>query len=292
MIATLAARQHGVVARRQLEALGFTAPGIKHRVACGRLHPVHRGVYAVGHASLAPRGWQLAAVLACGAGALLSHRSAAALWGLLPTARPLMDVTSGRSRRGGRGIALHRVRRLDPSDRAKRDGIPVTSVARTLLDLADVVPPTLLERAFEEAERLSLLDACAIAAACDRGVGRRGVTRLRALVTAHRPPVALIRSELERRFVGLCRRARLPLPAMNVVVAGLEVDAVWPDRRLVVELDGHAFHRTTAAFERDRERDATLALAGFRVVRFTYRRLDTEPEAVAGIVRALLASDP
>jgi hypothetical protein len=290
VIATLAGRQHGVVARQQLEALGFTVTAIKHRVACGRLHPLHRGVYAVGHASLAPRGWQLAAVLACGAGAMLSHRSAAALWGLLPTARRLVDVSSGRSRRGARGIALHRVRRLDPADRAEHDGIPVTSVARTLLDLAEVVPPRLLERAFEEAERLSLLDRTAIVATCDRGVGRRGVTALRALVTAHRPPAALVRSELERRFVELCRDADLPFPAMNVVVAGLEVDAVWPDQRLVVELDGHAFHRTAAAFERDRERDATLALAGFRVVRITYRRLHSEPATVAGIVRALPVS--
>lgn len=172
-----------------------------------------------------------------------------------------------------------------------REGIPVTTVARTLLDLAEVVDMRRLERAFEEAERLRLLDLRVIERTCERNAGRRGLKPLRALLSDAQPVVDT-RSELERRFLTFCRGAQLPPPAVNVIVAGFEVDALWPDRRLVVELDGYAFHRTRAAFERDRARDAALQLAGYRVLRLTARRLGEEPAAVAEAVRRLLIRPP
>jgi REase_MTES_1575 len=233
----------------------------------------------------------MAAVLACGPDALLSHRNAAALWLLRPSARAEVDVTvPQRTRRGRRGIKLHQVRRFHPDDRSLHEGIPVTTVARTLLDLAEVVPRRDLERAFEEAERLRLLDMRAIESLWQRSRGRRGLRPLGALLAVQHEPEQTTRSELERRFLRLCHDAGLPRPAVNLFVAGFEVDAVWQDKQLVVELDGHAYHRTRAAFERDRIRDAALQLAGYRVVRVTQRRLVSQPFAVAETVRALLAS--
>jgi Transcriptional regulator, AbiEi antitoxin/Protein of unknown function (DUF559) len=286
-IAELAARQHGVVARRQLIELGFGRGAIDRRRYAGRLHRVHRGVYAVGHPRLVGRGRWIAAVLACGSEALLSHRSAAALWGLRPNIGSVVDVTAGRSHAGERGIRVHRVRALDPEDRATRDGIPVTTVPRTLLDLGETVSPTQLQRAFEEAERLGLLDMRAIERLRDRSRGRRGLRSLLALLDAHRGPPPMTRSELERRFLDLCRDAGLPPPIVNATAAGMEVDMLWPRQRLVVELDGHAFHRTRAAFERDRVRDAALQRAGHRVLRVTDRRLSAEPAAVIETVESL-----
>jgi very-short-patch-repair endonuclease len=233
----------------------------------------------------------MAAVLACGSDALLSHRSAAALWGISSAASPRIDVTvAGRSRRGRPGIALHQVRSLTPDERDRRDGIPVTSVARTMLDLAEVLSTHQLERAFEEADRLRLLDLRAISQVCERRCGHHGIGALRALLSKQLRPVPETGSELERSFLDLCREAGLPGPAVNVSIAGFEVDAVWPDRRLVVELDGYAFHRTRGAFERDRARDADLQLAGYRVRRVTARRLADEPAAVAAAIRSLLVS--
>jgi len=232
----------------------------------------------------------MAAVLACGPDALLSHRSAAALWGLQSSAASRIDVTApGRRGRGRPGIVLHRVGSLHGSDRARRDGIPVTAVARTLLDLAELVSPNQLGRAFEEAERLRLLDLQSLQAVRDRSPGRRGLRALGGLLVEGREPLEA-RSELERRFVELCREANLPLPALNTAVVGHEVDALWPRQRLIVELDGYAFHRTRAAFERDRARDLDLQLAGYRVLRITSVRLDRERAAVATAVRSLLAT--
>lgn len=174
-IAALAVRQHGVVARWQLLAMSFTRRAIDNRIASGRLHAVYRGVYSVGHAHVVGRGRWMAAVLAGGPQALLSHRSAAALWDLAPSSSPLIDVTASRGRAGHRGIRLHRPRTLHPEDRAKRDTIPVTSIARTLFDLAEVVDRRQLERVFEQAERLRLLDTSAVARVCERGRGRRAL---------------------------------------------------------------------------------------------------------------------
>jgi Protein of unknown function (DUF559) len=167
----------------------------------------------------------------------------------------------------------------------------VTSVARTLFDLAGTLPPTQLHRAFEAAERLRILDLAEIERMVEENRGRRGVRGLRQLLAESRPPEPATRSDLESRFLDLCHGAGLERPAVNRLVAGLEVDAVWPTQRLVAELDGHAFHGTRAAFERDRRRDAALQVAGYRVIRLTQRRLVDEPEAVIASVRALLAGE-
>jgi predicted transcriptional regulator of viral defense system len=285
----IAAQQHGVIARRQLVELGLGRGAIRHRLAAGRLHRIHPGTYAVGHPHVTDRGRWMAAVLAFGDDALLSHRSAAAVWGFGSGAGSRIDVTAlGRSRHGLPGVVLHQVRRLDPRDRAVRDRLPVTSVARTLLDLAEVVQARQLERSFEEAERLHLLDLAAILRLRDRSPGRRGLRALDALLSDHRTPPPETRSELEQRFVEFCREVGLPSPANNVSLAGFEVDAFWPGTRLVVELDGYAFHRTRGAFERDRARDTALQVAGYRILRVTSRRLVEEPVAVADAIRSLL----
>ena len=184
---------------------------------------------------------------------------------------------------------VHRTRRLDPEDRATEDGIPVTTVARTLLDLAEVLPAGDLARAIEASETLQLFDLRAVEDVIARSPGRRGLRPLRRALDAYRP-APFTRSPLEVRFLSLCRDAGFPQPAVNVEIAGLEVDAVWDDARLVVELDSRTFHDTSIAFERDRIRDATLQLAGYRVLRVTHRRLLREPEAVLHTVRQLLGA--
>jgi hypothetical protein len=236
------------------------------------------------------RGRWLGAVLACGPSSVLSHRSAAALWDLLVTGGSLVDVSARRSRTRRPGIAIHRGQ-LHTEDRACHEGIPVTSVARTLVDIAKLVSRRQLERAVEKAEILGLFDLAAVDALIARNPRRPGLPTLRAVLGDYLEP-AFTRSELERRFLDLCRAGGLPPPSANVFIAGFEVDAAWPDSRLVVELDGHEFHRTRAAFERDRVRDAALQVAGYRVLRITHRRLHKEPEALIAQVRTLLASGP
>ena len=230
----------------------------------------------------------MAAVLACGPEAALSHRSAAALWDLRRTDRKDTDVTAPpRTRRPRASISLHHAC-LRTSDRAARRGIPVTSVPRTLLDLATVVSPSSLGWAIEAAERLRIFDLRAVDELVARARGHRGRRRLiTALAMYREPPVT--RSQLERLFLRECRDAGLPPPQMNVRIAGLEVDAVWPEQRLVVELDS-TYHTTTAAFERDRIRDATLQLGGHRIVRITDRRLKHERDEVTNMLHALLGS--
>jgi len=289
-VAEIADRQHGLVAHRQLVALGLGPGAIKHRMGTGRWHSVHRGVYAVGRRRLSADGHRMAAVLACGPGAVLSHRDAAALWVIRATARTRIDVTVPRPNARSRpGIHVHRVRTLHPDDCTIHDGIPVTTVARTLLDLAEVVRPRDVERAFDEAERLRLLDLVALEAACARGHGRHGLKVLRHLLADRRPSLVDTWSVLEARFLPFCHRHGVPVPAVNVAVAGFTVDALWTRERLIAELDSYEFHgKTRAAFERDRARDAALLIAGYRVIRLTWRRLEREPERVAGELRALL----
>ena len=289
-LAVLAGRQRGVIAQYQLRELGFTRSGIQRRLAAGRLHRIHQGVYAVGHTVLSTQGRLMAAVLACCPGAVLSHRHAAALWGLHRTSRAVIDVSTTRRLRGRPGIEVHHVRRLDPSDRTVRDGIPVTSVARTLLDFAEVAEQRQVERAIDEAERLRLFDLSAINALIARSTGRRGLKPLQAvLANASEPPAT--RSELEHRFAAFCRDAGLPQPAFNIMVAGYEVDAVWEDRKLVVELDSWSFHGGRQAFEADRERDTALQLARYRVVRVTWRKLTRQPDQLANDLRALRGAE-
>jgi very-short-patch-repair endonuclease len=287
-IAAAAEEQHGVIAHRQLLRLGLGPSAIQSRLRLGRLHRLHVGVYAVGHRRVSLHGRWSAAVLACGPKALLSHRSAAELWGIVRSSDSRIDVTAlGRTRSGHDGVVLHLPRSLDPEDIAAKNGIAVTSLARTLLDLAAVFSFRRLERALEEAERLDLFDLSALDRLIEHSRGRRGVRALRAALDCYRVPV-FTRSELERRFLALCRDAMLTTPATNLFLAGFEVDMAWPEHGLVVELDGHRFHGTRAAFERDRVRDAELQVAGYRVLRVTHRRLLTQPHEVAAAVRSLL----
>jgi hypothetical protein len=231
----------------------------------------------------------MAAVLACGPGAVLSHLSAAALWGLLRDNRVKIDVTvPGRSRRGSGDLVVHRVRRLHSDDRRRRAEIPVTSVAHTLLDIAETAAARRLARAIDEAERRGLFDLHAVDELCARSPGRRGVKPLRRAIAGYRPSPSLTRSDLERAFVDICDSAGLPRPAMNLFVAGHEVDAVWCDRRLAVEVDSYEFHRTRAAFEADRARDAALQRERYRVLRVTDHRLQDDRAGIAADLRALL----
>jgi len=285
-IAALATRQHGVIARRQLVAAGLGSGAIARRVEAGRIHRLHQGVYAFGHAKLSPRGHWMAAVLACGRDAVLSHRSAAELWGLVRARGAGIEVSAQRARRRP-GIVIHGDR-MDRADRTIRDSIPVTTVARTLLDLAGV-DERVFERAFEEADRQRLLVVSELEDLCARCPGRHGLRPIRRLIAAAREP-AMTRSRLEERFAAFCHASGLRPPVTNALVLGCEVDALWPAERLVVELDGFAFHRHRAAFERDRARDARLQADGYRVIRITHRRLEREPSTVAAEIRRLLRS--
>jgi hypothetical protein len=287
-VGAVASRQHGVVSYQQLLDLGLRPDAIQWRLGKGQLLRLHKGVYAVGHLPLTAHGRWRAAVLAC-PGGVLSHRSAAGLWQLRPSTGPGEVTVRTSGRRSPHGILAHVSRSLPADERTRRDGIPVTTVARTLLDLAGVLSPRDLERALEKGQRLHLLSARSVERLIERTNGRRGAGRLAALLAEDRAAMTITRSELEARFLSLCRHAGLPTPLVNVHVVGFEVDALWPAERLVVELDGYAYHRTRTAFERDRARDAALLLAGYRVVRITSRMLEKQPRAVAEMVRSLLA---
>ncbi len=288
-IARLASAQCGLVTRRQLEAIGLGRGAIGHRLAQDRLHALHRGVYLVGHPVPPPLARELAAVLACGPAAVISHRSAAGLWRLSPAPDDQVDITVvGRARTRRASLRIHRARRLDPQDVTKRRQLPITAVPRTLLDLAEVVGDRELERALDEAQTQRLASRDQLLAMLRRTPGRRGAAPLGALLDREGGP-ALTRSQAEERLLALVRNARLPSPEVNVRVGGHEVDFLWRSEGLVVEVDGFRFHSTRAAFERDRLRDAELLLIGFHVIRVTWRQLLQEPEAVvARIAQALV----
>jgi very-short-patch-repair endonuclease len=266
----VAAGQHGLITRAQLKDLGFGRGAIDHRVAVGSLHVIRRGVYAVGHRELRPQAYVLAAVLSMAPGAVASHVAAAAILAIRPSAASFIDVTVPHRRRGGPGLRVHHAP-LPPEQIAERDGIPVTTVERTIVDLAAVLKPPAVRRALEEAEAQRLVDWRVLRDLAAEP--RRGVRALRAILDEHSIGMRITRSELEAAFLDLLRRHRLPLPRTNVVVEGFEVDCVWTEQRLIVELDSHRHHRTAAAFERDRRRDRALTLAGWRVVRVTHRQL-------------------
>jgi predicted transcriptional regulator of viral defense system len=290
-VAELAARQWGVVSLEQLRARGVARGAVEKAAAVGRLHPLHRGVYAVGHVRLGREGRYLAAVLACGTRAVLSHRSAAAWWGLLQTAQAQVDVTSPHGHHAIAGVRRHQARSLIAQDTTTHEGIPTTSVARTLLDLAATVRPDRLERALAQAERLQLYDQAAIADVLSRSNGHRGRAAL-TRATAREPK--LTRSELEAIFLRLVRQAGLPEPESNLPLAALdhprlEPDFYWPTHRLVVETDGWETHGTRAAFQTDRRRDASLVAAGWRVMRFTYDDVVHEGPTVVRRLRAATA---
>ena len=286
-IAALADRQWGLVTRAQLLALGLSSGAVDRRLAAARLRPLHRGVYAVGHRWLRREAHRLAAVLACGEGAVLSHASAAAHWGLRPSAATRIDVTvprSGQRRRSG--IRVHRHAALAVDEVTERDGVPVTTPARTLLDLAATLPRRSVERALDQAEVLRLFDAAALRAIAAAHRGRPGAPLLAALLREHAAGTTLTRSELEEAFLRLCDRAGLPRPVVNGRAHGVESDFAWPAGALVAEVDGFAFHRTRRAFERDRARDAVLAAAGVRTLRFTARQVEQRPAEIVAALRA------
>jgi hypothetical protein len=291
-VARLASQQHGVVTYRQLVAAGLGRRAITNRVERGQFHRVHRGVYSVGHPIINLHGRWMAAVLSCGDGAVLSHRSAAALWELLrPMEGPVeVSVPSHDGRRRRPGIRLHRCLSLAPSEPIRnaylpnggvpdglvddavpnglvtlRHNIPVTTPARTIHDLKSCVPPRLHRRAIRQVELAGY--------ALDAGVETDGT-----------------RSDLERDFLALCRRAGLPPPEVNVRVGRWTVDFLWRHAHLAVEADSYRFHRGATAFEDDHARDLALRAAGLRIHRFTERQLRMEPEHVAADLRAALAS--
>jgi Protein of unknown function (DUF559)/Transcriptional regulator, AbiEi antitoxin len=288
-LADLAARQHGVLSRAQLCALGVSGSAISRRVEAGRLHRVHRCVYAVGHPALGRDGRWMAAVLACGPRAVLSHAAAGALWQIRASDAELVDVTvagSGRPRHAG--LRIHRARTLRPDEVAIRRGIPVTSPARTILDLAPMLSERALERLLDRAELERVTDVRALDAIVRAKSGHRGCGPLRRVLAEHTPGTTVTRSPLEERMLALCRAHGLPRPLVNHDVAGKEVDFVFAEARLLVEADSWRYHRSREAFERDRERDALFARAGYRVLRFTDRQMKREPATVAATIAALL----
>jgi very-short-patch-repair endonuclease/predicted transcriptional regulator of viral defense system len=289
-VAALAHRQHGVVSMPQLRALGLERGAIEWRLGGGRLHRVHRGVYAVGHRRLAVRGRMWAAVLACGGvhAAALSHRTAAAVWDLNPLPAGRLDVTSLRRSTSTGTLRVHRGDTLNPLNDVVRqpDGLPVTTVARTLADLAQVLTPHQLERACHRAEVLRQLDAAAIEEMLKRLPGRPSRSLRRALASLAAADPDTTRSELEERFLALVADAELPRPRVNATVAGHEVDFLWRASRVIAETDGAAAHLTPTAFDEDRSRDAELQIAGFRVVRFTWRQVTRYPDGVAETLEA------
>ncbi|HEU4657736.1 MAG TPA: type IV toxin-antitoxin system AbiEi family antitoxin domain-containing protein [Capillimicrobium sp.] len=288
MAIAIARRQRGVVARRQLLEAGVSAAAIDRLLANGRLVRLHRGVYAIGHAALPRDALWIAAVLAGGPGAVLSHRSAAAAWGLREGAPRLVDVTvRGRAGLRQRTLRAH-TGRLHPGDVTRLDGIPITTVPRTLLDLAEVETLHVLRRAVDRSMELRLFDLRAIHATLGRANGRRGVKPLRRVLDELVGRPSGSRQELEAAALDLIRAHRLPYPVVNTLLEGHEVDLLWRERRLVVELDSWTHHGTRPAFERDRRRDVDLQLAGYRVVRFTWRQVTEEPRWVATRIRALL----
>lgn len=288
-LSRLATRQHGVVALFQLRELDFGNDAIKARLANGFLHNIHGEVYAVGHTRLGQRSWWWAGLLAYGPGAVLSHHTAAVLWGVQRPRRGPVEVTAPGGRQGierRNGIWVHRCK-FGPEDITRKDGFPTTTVARTLFDFAEGSPYDALKGAAEETDRLKLLRLRELEAVCERGRGRRALKPVRRLLVELRSPDEG-RSPLEIRFSAFVREHRLPTPVHNVDVLGHEVDALWPGSKLIVELDSWEHHGHRAAFERDRARDPKLLIADYRTIRVTHRRLDREAAKLAEEIRQLL----
>jgi very-short-patch-repair endonuclease len=273
----LAARQHGIVTTAQLAAAGLGPRSVAHRVAHARLVRLYRGLFQVGPLA-APRGAEMAAVLATGG--VLSHQTAADVWDIRPHQGTVQITVVGEAPKRRAGVQIHRSHSLNA---AVHDGLPLTTPTRTIHDLATCLSQPELDRAVEQAQVLHLATREQIAA----NMPRRG---RRALQAALDDEPQLTRSEAERRLLALISQARLPRPQTNVYVEGYEVDLFWPDQRLIVEVDGFAYHSTRQAFERDRARDAALQAAGYRVVRLTWRQIVYEPLAVVVQLTRLLAA--
>jgi very-short-patch-repair endonuclease len=289
LIAWLAARQHGAVARFQLLALGIGPGAIKRRIGAGRLHIVYRGVYAVGHRKLSAEGRLLAAVLAGGRGAKLVGVSAAAHWGFAAADRRVhVAATTARKQRG---IVFHRCR-FEAGEVTTKNGIPITTPARTLLDCAAAMKPARLEHALREALYQRHTSLPALRRLLQNHPGHRGAKALRKAIEANEDAPGIARSGLERRFLAFLRRHKLPLPRLNVHVRvgdlDIEADCYWPDQRLIVELDHRSTHARRESFEADRKRDRVAQAAGFRAVRVSDHDLADEPALVADFTALLV----
>jgi very-short-patch-repair endonuclease len=278
---------------RQLAAVGIRGSAITRRVAAGRLVRVYPGVYAVGHVPHTREARWIAAVMACGPGAVLSHLDAAALWQIYESRGTAVHVTT--TSRGGRslsGIQAHRARKLHHADVTVKDAIPVTTVARTLIDLTDVLSDDRILRAMREAEYLKLLDIDTLIAAVERANGRRRLNELNKAIQRHTPG-QIVRDELEHRFQELVHAGALSHPLTNVKVKTRRrtytVDCLWPEEGVAVELDGRAAHVRAAAFEEDRARDTALTAIGLRPMRFTWYRVTFEGGEVLAELKATLS---
>ena len=279
----LARAQHGVIGRSQLLDLGFTKSGIEHRVRVGRLHPVVRGVYAVGRAKLPREGRWMAAVLACGPGAALSHRSAAALWGFGNEHPHYIDVSVRRtSETNIPGVRCHRRPSLPSNEVDLRLNIPLTTPVRTFLDLATVTGPKSLERSINEADKLDVIDADSLRRALDDHLGEPGIRLLRHVLDKH--TFRLSDDELERLFRPLAASAGLPTPLTKRMVNRFEVDFYWPALGLVVETDGWRYHRTPATQTRDALRFQVHVANGLTPLRFSHHQVKYEPRHVIDIL--------
>ena len=294
-IAAVAERQHGIVTHRQLRAIGLGASTIRARVGRGWLVPMHRGIYALGYRPLESWGHWLAAVLACGPGAALSHAAAAMALAIRKSAAGVIDVTApARTGKRRHGIRVHSAARLRASSVTVVNGVPVTSVARTLIDLAGVVRQSAAEYAIHQAQVKGLLDRAELLDELDFAGTRAGSAVVRRVLSLSPLEEDDVKSSLERRMLRLCRRAALPTPAVNRWIAlggdGFEVDLCWPAQRLIVEVDSARFHEDERAARNDPNRDRRLMLAGWRVVRVHERDLDARPDEVIRQLRELLFS--
>ncbi len=286
--ATIASGQNGVVSRRQLLSAGIGPGVITRLIRAGFLHPLHRGVYAVGHLALPQFAKEQAALLACGEESVISGRSALYLWGILNAPRAEVDVTvAGRRRRKRWGIRLHLVDAVDGREVRRRNGLRVVFPGRALIEFAADATPDELSDAVAEARSKSLIREGELEAAVERAGRRHGAARMRAFLRDEEEP-AITRSRAERRFRKLLRAAHLPQPKVNVLAAGREVDFLWDSEKVILEVDGWKFHGHRRAFEDDRKKDMILSDAGYHVIRVTWRQFTGEPLAlIAHIARVL-----
>jgi very-short-patch-repair endonuclease len=293
-VGRLAVAQNGVVTREQLEGLGLNDQAIAKRVARSRLHRVSPSVYSLTSRVMTERGHFMAAVLACGPDAVLSHGSAAYLWGIVENWEPPIDVTAPNRRgRSPEGVAAHRDGSLQPIDKTSLYGIPCSTVARTLLDVAAVAPEWEVRKAVAEAEVLRILDKPRLRALLKRSRRRRGVARLRLILDTIHPQTKRTRSELERLFLEMCARTTLPEPEVNVWLSApdgkrYQADFLWRDNRLIIEADSRRFHDTDSAFVSNRKRQQQLELAGWRVSPCTWEEVEQEPRRLALTIQGLL----
>jgi very-short-patch-repair endonuclease len=287
LIAGLAGRQYGIVTRDQLRGEGLSADVVDLAIAAGRLHPLFRGVFAVGHKALPRESWWMAALLACGDSSALSHHAGGAVWGFRhPPTLPVHVTTPSDRGRKQRNLVVHRSH-LGPTDVIRINNLRVTTPARTIVDLAATLGPRAMRETVERAQdgrRFHREEIARIA------TGRPGTKKLRELIALMSPDKDNARSHLERVFLKLIRKARLPRPEVNLPIAGNRRDFVWPAARLAIEVDGYAYHSSKEDQLRDRRRDRRLTVLGWRPARFTYEEVAFEPALVATELAALLVS--